>query len=161
MYQKYSCLKCNLKAHVCRLINSYRPNLIALPQCDLFFPVFVALLLFGQHIKRFLSLSLSLSLFLTKLTNERGFYRSRLYSTHVHRFSHHPGPSNRRDIYIPVLIEGARAAPCVSQQSFNCCKQTATPPIPVAAQPKAWVCGRSIAGIEGSNKNGGVDVCVL
>jgi hypothetical protein len=31
----------------------------------------------------------------------------------------------------------------------------------VAAPSKAWVCGRSFAGIAGSNPTGGVDVCPL
>jgi hypothetical protein len=34
-------------------------------------------------------------------------------------------------------------------------------PIPVAARSKAWVCGRSLAGIVGSNTAGGMDVCLL
>jgi hypothetical protein len=34
-------------------------------------------------------------------------------------------------------------------------------PIPVAARSKAWVCGRSPAGIVGSNATGGMDVCLL
>ena len=34
-------------------------------------------------------------------------------------------------------------------------------PIPVAARSKAWVCGRSFAGIVGSNPAGGMDVCVV
>ena len=34
-------------------------------------------------------------------------------------------------------------------------------PIPVAARSKAWVCGRSLAGIVGSNPAGGMDVCVM
>jgi hypothetical protein len=38
-------------------------------------------------------------------------------------------------------------------------------PIPVAARSKAWVCGRSLAGIVDSNPAGGMDVscevCVL
>jgi len=34
-------------------------------------------------------------------------------------------------------------------------------PIPVAARSKAWVCGRSLAGIVGSNSAGGMDVCLL
>jgi len=34
-------------------------------------------------------------------------------------------------------------------------------PIPVAAPSKAWVCGRSLAGIVGSNPAGGLDVCLL
>jgi hypothetical protein len=38
--------------------------------------------------------------------------------------------------------------------------------IPVAARSKAWVCGRSLAGIVGSNRAGNIDVssvsvCVL
>jgi len=31
-------------------------------------------------------------------------------------------------------------------------------PVPVAARSKAWVCGRSFAGIVGSNPTGGMDV---
>jgi len=34
-------------------------------------------------------------------------------------------------------------------------------PIPVAARSKACVCGRSLAGIAGSNLAGGMDVCLL
>jgi hypothetical protein len=34
-------------------------------------------------------------------------------------------------------------------------------PIPVAARSKAWVCGRSLTGIAGSNPTGGMDVCVV
>ena len=34
-------------------------------------------------------------------------------------------------------------------------------PIPVAARSRAWVCGRSVAGIAGSNPAGGVDVFLL
>ena len=34
-------------------------------------------------------------------------------------------------------------------------------PIPVAARSKAWVCGRSLAGIAGSNPAGGMGVCLL
>jgi hypothetical protein len=33
-------------------------------------------------------------------------------------------------------------------------------PIPVAARSKAWVCGRSLAGIAVSNPAGGMDVCL-
>ena len=33
--------------------------------------------------------------------------------------------------------------------------------IPVAAWSKAWVCGRSLAGIAGLNPAGGMDVCLL
>ena len=33
--------------------------------------------------------------------------------------------------------------------------------IPVAARSKAWICGRSLAGISRSNAAGGMDVCLL
>jgi hypothetical protein len=36
-----------------------------------------------------------------------------------------------------------------------------TLPISVDARSKAWVCGRSLAGIGGSNPAGGTDVCLL
>ena len=34
-------------------------------------------------------------------------------------------------------------------------------PVPVAARSKAYVCGRSLAEIVGSNPTGGMDVCLL
>ena len=34
-------------------------------------------------------------------------------------------------------------------------------PIPVAARSQAWVCGRSLAGITGSNPEGSMDICLL
>ena len=34
-------------------------------------------------------------------------------------------------------------------------------PVPVAARSKAWSCGRSLAGIVGSNPTGGMYVCKL
>jgi hypothetical protein len=34
-------------------------------------------------------------------------------------------------------------------------------PMPVAARSKAWVCGRSVTGIVGSNPVEGMDVCLL
>jgi hypothetical protein len=34
-------------------------------------------------------------------------------------------------------------------------------PIPVAVRSKAWVFGRFLAGIAGSNPTGGMDVCLL
>jgi len=34
-------------------------------------------------------------------------------------------------------------------------------PIPVVAPSKVWVCGRSLAGIVGSNPAGDLDVCLL
>ena len=38
---------------------------------------------------------------------------------------------------------------------------TNIPPIPVAARSKALVCGRSLGGIAGSNRSGGMDVYLL
>ena len=34
-------------------------------------------------------------------------------------------------------------------------------PVPVPALSKAWVCGRSVAGIVGSNPSGGMDICLF
>jgi hypothetical protein len=34
-------------------------------------------------------------------------------------------------------------------------------PIPVSVRFKAWVCGRSLAGVAGSNPTEGIDVCLL
>ena len=34
-------------------------------------------------------------------------------------------------------------------------------PIPLAARSKAWVCGRSLAGIVGSNPTVGINVCFI
>ena len=34
-------------------------------------------------------------------------------------------------------------------------------PIPVAVRSKAWVFGRSLTGIVGSNPTGGMDVCIV
>jgi hypothetical protein len=34
-------------------------------------------------------------------------------------------------------------------------------PIPVAVRSKAWVCGRSLTRIMGSNPTGGMDVCLV
>jgi len=33
--------------------------------------------------------------------------------------------------------------------------------IPVVSQSKAWVCSHQFAGIAGSNRNGGMNVCLL
>jgi hypothetical protein len=42
---------------------------------------------------------------------------------------------------------------------FN--KYMASKPNLVDARSNAWVCGRSLAGIEGSNPAGGMDVCLF
>ena len=33
--------------------------------------------------------------------------------------------------------------------------------IPVAARSKVWICGRSLAGVAGSNRAGGMNICLL
>ena len=43
---------------------------------------------------------------------------------------------------------------------FHLPKLTVTP-VPLAARSKAWVCGRSLAEIAGSNPAGGMGVCLL
>ena len=40
-------------------------------------------------------------------------------------------------------------------------KVTVRGPIPVAAQSKAWVCGRSLAGVVSSNPARGINDCLL
>jgi len=49
--------------------------------------------------------------------------------------------------------------------SFNACGEVKylnkAMQIPVAARRKAWVCGRSLVGTEGSNPTDGMDVCLL
>ena len=37
---------------------------------------------------------------------------------------------------------------------------TGTVPIPVAVRSKAWVCGRSLVGITGSNPSEGMVICL-
>jgi hypothetical protein len=49
----------------------------------------------------------------------------------------------------------------VSRLLFESAEMSHPVPIPVVAQSKAWVCGRSLAGIAGSNPAGGMDVCLL
>jgi hypothetical protein len=41
------------------------------------------------------------------------------------------------------------------------CRYLSVEPIPVAVRSKAWVFGRSLTGIVGSNSTGGMDVCLL
>jgi hypothetical protein len=70
--------------------------------------------------------------------------------------------------YLPVLPTPALACACV-------CSIISAPkvfififgvlfvnlPVPGAALSKAWVCGRSLAGIVGSTPTGGIDVFLL
>jgi hypothetical protein len=44
---------------------------------------------------------------------------------------------------------------------INCQGYPFLEPIPVAVRSKAWVCGRSLTRIVGSNLTGGMDVCLL
>jgi len=59
------------------------------------------------------------------------------------------------------MIIGLRLRdPCVGCHKILFSK-TVQCPIPVAARSKAWVCGRSLAGIVRSNPAGGVDVYLV
>jgi hypothetical protein len=45
------------------------------------------------------------------------------------------------------------------EEEFICIKYLSV--VPVDARSKAWVCGRLLAGIAGSNPAGDMDVCLL
>jgi hypothetical protein len=79
-----------------------------------------------------------------------------------------PDPRAVRGMNVQCNIPGCRtpAVTTCSSQVATTPVQTAVSmyvewPIPVAARFKAWVCGRSLAGIVGSNPAGGMDVCLL
>ena len=61
------------------------------------------------------------------------------------------------------MAEGFISLPDQSQKSRrHSAKGLILEPIPVAARPGTWVCGRSLAGIEGSNPAGlGMSVCCV
>jgi hypothetical protein len=52
-------------------------------------------------------------------------------------------------------------AQAVSRRPLTAEARVRSLPIPVAARFKAWVYGRSLVGIVGSNPAGGMDVCVV
>jgi hypothetical protein len=52
-------------------------------------------------------------------------------------------------------------AQAVSHRPLTAEAQVRSEPIPVAVRSKAWVFGRSLTGIVGSNPTGGMDVCVV
>jgi hypothetical protein len=54
------------------------------------------------------------------------------------------------------IHQTVKCASCSKMASVSTCMA-----IPVVAPSKAWVCGRSFAGIVGSNPTGGMDVCLL
>ena len=64
--------------------------------------------------------------------------------------------------YSRFLVSSAEVKNALSCSLFTIClngvMQGAYLPIPVAALFKAWVCGRSLAGIVGSNPAGGMNV---
>ena len=47
------------------------------------------------------------------------------------------------------------------ETTYNMYSLNVLRPISVAARSKAWVCGRSLAGIAGSNPVGGMDICLF
>jgi hypothetical protein len=58
------------------------------------------------------------------------------------------------------LQENLGLAPIIILIILSCSLNMLTT-IPVAARSKAWVCGRSLAGIVDSKPAGGMDVCLL
>jgi hypothetical protein len=60
-----------------------------------------------------------------------------------------------RLVYIPVVIKFK-----IRMYSYLISKDRSLPN-PLAAQSKAKVCGPQLAGIEGSNSAGGMDLCLL
>ena len=65
-------------------------------------------------------------------------------------------------LFIPTLVHGVITpnirtwVPVTNLKGYTMWR-----PIPVAARSKAWVYGRSLAGIVGSNPSGGMDVCLF
>jgi len=52
-------------------------------------------------------------------------------------------------------------SPTSSAEVKNEWSYTPTPPIPVVVPSKKLVCGRSLAGVTGSNPGRGIDICFL
>ena len=69
--------------------------------------------------------------------------------------------SHKRHDKMCVLIFSTTVVWNISHSKKNSVRYYRKWPIPVAARPKAWVCGRSLVGIVGSNPDGGMDVCLL
>ena len=69
--------------------------------------------------------------------------------------------SHKRHDKMCVLIFSTTVVWNISHSKKNSVRYYHKWPIPVAARSKAWVCGRSLVGIVGSNPAGGMDVCLL
>ena len=61
----------------------------------------------------------------------------------------------------PSYNKGSKIVSCVVFTAEGTAPCEVVWPVPVAAQLKAWVCGRSLTEIPGSNPAGGMDVCLL
>jgi len=61
---------------------------------------------------------------------------------------------------LPFLPDRAKDLSAPRYVTFRINVTQKNMPVPVAARSKAWVYGRSLAGIVGSNPAGGRDVCV-
>jgi hypothetical protein len=74
----------------------------------------------------------------------------------------HGSFTNTQDTYrrkrrVGILnIDGSR-----SSHDLFCSNNVCLQQIPVTGRSKVWVCGRSFAGIAGSNPTAGMDVCLL
>jgi hypothetical protein len=60
-----------------------------------------------------------------------------------------------------MSYSGRAMAQAVSRKPPTAEARVRSQPIPVAVRSKAWVCGRSLTKIVGSNPTGGMDVCVV
>ena len=59
--------------------------------------------------------------------------------------------------FLPSMFVGHKSSAGIATR----CGLDGPKPIRVAERSKARVCGRSLAGISGSNPVGGIDVCVV
>ena len=58
-----------------------------------------------------------------------------------------------------ILYRNSWGQMCLEFRFWKC--STVHMPIPVAARSTVWICGRSLAGIAGSNPAGNMDICLL
>jgi hypothetical protein len=88
-----------------------------------------------------------------------------IYEVTQHKL--HPSAVNVRKLKTKAATQADRTVTCqctvygmISTDEQMCTVRHKTS-IPAAARSKAWVCGRSLAGIVGSNLAGGIERCVL
>jgi len=90
-----------------------------------------------------------------------------IYEVCVHIFVHICFNDPHHSRYITLDYSASLIATCFTEgcAMLHCLYFSATmyisEPIPVAARSKACVCGRSLAGIVGSNPAGDMEICAL